>query len=190
MALLHRRVVRTGETAGGGSDLARRRGLLHVAERYDGADVRAADEARWEYAARGPDNRLYPWGDEEPDDSRYHRRLYVGRLEDDIFVMRDRGALPVGSRPAGRGPFGHLDLVGSVEQWCRDFWDAEAYRKRSGEPAVDPEVTARGSNLRSRRGGYVFFDPRTLRPAWRSRWGPDSCSTGLGFRVACLPASR
>jgi formylglycine-generating enzyme required for sulfatase activity len=59
----------------------------------------------WEKAARGPDGRRFPWGDDwDP-----------GRLN-----SHDRGpfdTLPVGSFPSGASAYGLLDAAGQVFEW-------------------------------------------------------------------------
>ncbi|WP_428268807.1 formylglycine-generating enzyme family protein, partial [Haliangium sp.] len=143
-------------------------------------------EAQWEFAARSEDGRRYPWGNEEPDESRAH---YGKDWDKDA-------ALPVGSRPAGRGPYGHLDLAGNVWEWCHDAWDEGAYRRRTGaSPTLDPYTEPPTPTLlnfaqRACRGGAYLPDvARDLRAAYRGRYHALSGFQFLGFRVAALPAS-
>ncbi len=84
-----------------------------------GKKMELPTEGQWERAARGDDGRKYPWGGEEPDGTRAD---YGKGVED--------GPLSVGSFPAGKGPYGHMDLAGNVWEWCRDAWDENAYKKR------------------------------------------------------------
>ncbi len=133
-------------------------------------------EAQWEFAARSDDERLYPWGSEIPDGTRAH------------FAKPGSTPLPVGSLPAGRGPYGTLDQAGNVWEWCRDVWDGLAYRHRSAvskNPYV--EASADGEdNVHVVRGGSFLSHPLYLRAAYRDRYRAI-LADDLGFRVVALP---
>jgi formylglycine-generating enzyme required for sulfatase activity len=69
----------------------------------------------------------------------------------------------VGSRPAGRGPYGHDDLAGNVWEWVADEYDPYAYRRPTagrGRPGTCPEILATLAQLR-RRGqrGFTGSNP-------------------------------
>ena len=70
-----------------------------------GRPWRLPTELEWEKAARGPEGRIFPWGD---------------AFDPALLNSHDSGpfdTLPVGSRPAGASPYGLLDAAGQVFEW-------------------------------------------------------------------------
>lgn len=70
-------------------------------------------EWEWEHAARGPDCFKHPWGNEEPNEER-------ATFSTDMPV---RQTTSVDAHPASASPYGCLDMVGNVWEWCLDTFD-------------------------------------------------------------------
>jgi len=146
-------------------------------------------ESEWEYAAKGPAHRKYPWGDApEPSCSggvAVYDQDYWGRNMpwgcDPCSTAGCSGTRAVGSCPGGASWSGGLDMAGNVLEWCLDKGHASyQWAPADGSAWVDME----GSAKRVRRGGGFCLDAPYLRSA--SRWDSPPEDPGAEFGGRCV----
>ncbi len=129
--------------------------------------------AQWEYAARGPESWVYPWGNNPPDCTLANLTGCVGN------------ARPVGSYPAGASWVGALDLAGNVWEWVADYYGRDYYASLT-DGALDPIGPPYG-DMHNVRGSSWQNEARYARAFYQGGNFPDYAIGVLGFRVA-LPA--
>jgi len=122
------------------------RAFAHWRAAKDKLDYRLPSEAEWEYAARGPNDRRYPWGNEWQKNNA-NIRGNEGRLSD------------VGSFTKGATPEGVEDLLGNAAEWADD-----QLRPYPGGKSALP-----AANLWVIRGGGYDSNEATATTRWARR---------------------
>lgn len=125
-------------------------------------------EWQWVKAARGFDDRLYPWG----------KTYTSGYANVDETVKKDgphdlQQTSAVGMYPQGASPFGVLDLSGNVWEFCLNKY------KNSGDTNFG------GDDWRSARGGSWYNDSVSSSMAARGVYYSGGDGDISGFRVVC-----
>jgi formylglycine-generating enzyme required for sulfatase activity len=128
---------------------------------------RLPSEAEWEYAARGPDGLLWPWGNENPSSGLLNYNEIMG------------GTAPVASFPAGDTWVGATDMSGNVSEWTNSLYFKYPYVASDGRENITNQV-----NMRIVRGGSWGSNVNGLRITHRGYNDPNTTNEFRGFRCA------
>ena len=127
---------------------------------------RLPSEAEWEFAASGPENFKWPWGNQ---------------FQLNLSAASAGSLRPVGSFPDGANPFGVLDMAGNANEWVADNFTPNFYTE---SPTTNPRNDAGGNNRLYRGGSYDNPDASYYTTSRRYVKTILAVEVDVGFRCA------
>jgi formylglycine-generating enzyme required for sulfatase activity len=126
--------------------------------------ARLPSEAEREFAARGPNALIYPFGNE---------------FDLSKATLRKISPAPVGEKPEGASWVGALDMSGGIGEWVQDW-----YGPYPSDSQTDPSGPATGDKKIARGGNWFAHAAFFVRTSFREALEPTYATSVVGFRCA------
>ena len=126
-------------------------------------------EAQWEFAARGTESHIFPWGDEWD--------------AANANVLDSEGLTAVGSFADGVSWVGAYDMAGNAMEWVQDWLSSKYY---ATSPKDDPTGAETGSK-KLEKGGWWGSNAYVARSAYKHFEDPPTYQDHhIGFRIVSV----
>jgi formylglycine-generating enzyme required for sulfatase activity len=137
---------------------------------------RLPTESEWEYAARGPDALMFPWGDEvEPDRMNVCDTNCPFDWRDASLNDGYEGLAPVGSFPQGRSWVGAMDMAGNLWEWTSTVYTYNSNEGYQSNEDLNARRVLKGSSW-----NWIAAEGRTTSRSPHANGNPKS--DWYGFR--------
>lgn len=123
-------------------------------------------ESQWEKAARGPDNRIFPWGNQATPNP---------------ANLGSTSPRAVGAVPCTGCVYGLSDMSGNVWEWTRSPYQDYPYTEADDRDTVNEDA------LWVIRGGAFSDEINNARSATRGAADPGARRDFIGFRLVLSP---
>ncbi|GGB09031.1 formylglycine-generating enzyme family protein [Macrococcus hajekii] len=150
------------------------------------ADVRLPTEAEWEYAAKGGQDTLFPWGNELVQNGVYRANTWQGEFP--VFNTLEDGYL--GTAPVRTyepNNYGIYQMIGNVWEWCLNPGriSLSEFTHKKSDIFVKENVTPSAESYALKGGSFLCHASycQRYRIAGRNANTAHSSSSNTGFRV-------